>query len=43
MRDLEKSQEKVSKNMDDIIVGLVNKYRESLLKEAMLLVDRYRL
>lgn len=29
--------------MEDIITRLVNKYRESTIKESMLLVDRYRL
>lgn len=30
-------------NMEDIITRLVNKYRDSTIKESMLLLDRYRL
>lgn len=43
VKQLERNQEKMTYNMEDIITRLVNKYRESTLKESMLLVDRYRL
>lgn len=43
VRKMEAKQQTMVDDLEGVIIGLTNKYRDSTLKECMLLTDRFRL